>query len=249
MADEQLRELERRARLGDEPEAEVGQLVARVRSGDLSRDRLRFAWFLGHEAAARAAEALGLERPELSSDEPLRVTGWVHALPGFWRGHAQDEEWPWFLQVYRRVGAALVHVTLRLFTEDAEGLEWATAVGDRMDEWVVAGPGADPAPALVALEADVERPESWLRRVLGRRRRQRSLRAVLGAAASASVPDREVNAAPRQAAEILAEELGEEAVRAALVRELLPWALERGDPVRIRVAKRGEVEVTPEDLG
>ncbi|MDC3379406.1 hypothetical protein OAX78_03895, partial [Planctomycetota bacterium] len=49
--------------------------------------------------------------------------------------------------------------------------------------------------------------------------------------------------------ELVAEEVGGDApVRAAIVAELLPWALGYSDPVRRRVAKRGEVDVPPEEL-
>lgn len=37
-------------------------------------------------------------------------------------------------------------------------------------------------------------------------------------------------------------------VRADLAAELVPWALGYSDPVRMRVAMRGEVEIWPEDL-
>ncbi len=38
------------------------------------------------------------------------------------------------------------------------------------------------------------------------------------------------------------------AVREAIRNELVPWLLGYSDPVRMRVAKRGEIEVLPEDL-
>jgi hypothetical protein len=40
----------------------------------------------------------------------------------------------------------------------------------------------------------------------------------------------------------------EEALILEIASELIPWALGYGDPVRMRVAKRGEVEILPEDL-
>ncbi len=74
MADARLRELERRARTGD-PQAEAEQLLARVRSGTLSRERVELAAYCLHRGA-------GLLAPDsVPEGGPARVDEfWVRGL-------------------------------------------------------------------------------------------------------------------------------------------------------------------------
>lgn len=71
MADAKLRELERRARTGC-PQAEAEQLLARVRAGTLSRERLELAAWGGHEPARLS---IGLWTPWPLGKRQHR-TGW-----------------------------------------------------------------------------------------------------------------------------------------------------------------------------
>lgn len=61
MSDTGLRELERRFRGSGSVEDETAWLVARLRAGDLQRDRLDFACWVGAPAAAAARRAAGGE--------------------------------------------------------------------------------------------------------------------------------------------------------------------------------------------
>lgn len=58
MSDHRLRELERRWKQSGEAEDEAAYLAARVRSGDVDRERLLLAAYLGHGAAERVLNLL-----------------------------------------------------------------------------------------------------------------------------------------------------------------------------------------------
>lgn len=76
MADDRLRELERAAASGDDPEAVAALLRQRARAGDLEPNRLELAAFLGDPPAQRV---LGNQTPRQPEPEPVQVAG-VHAL-------------------------------------------------------------------------------------------------------------------------------------------------------------------------
>lgn len=84
MADERQRELERKASAGD-VEAEAKLLLERVRSGDLTEERLKLAAYLGHEPAA---VAVGIAASPFPPTQDIRR--WLAAAPhlgelGLWR--------------------------------------------------------------------------------------------------------------------------------------------------------------------
>lgn len=80
MADNRVRELEQRWRASGSTEDEAALLVERIRIGLLSSPRLCLAVYLGHEAAARAAAALGYQtRPQRTT----QLTTWVNGLRSF----------------------------------------------------------------------------------------------------------------------------------------------------------------------
>jgi hypothetical protein len=61
MSDQRLRDLERRWRETGTVEDEAAYLLERVRAGDLSRERLEIAAYLGHEGAAMALAPTRIE--------------------------------------------------------------------------------------------------------------------------------------------------------------------------------------------
>ncbi len=84
-SDQRLREFERRARSGD-PQAEAEQLVQRVRSGALSRERLELAAYLGHPPArvAHGDSIFGAGAEAGIVDLEAWVRGLDHRRAGRW---------------------------------------------------------------------------------------------------------------------------------------------------------------------
>lgn len=91
MGDEKLRELERRWRDSGSTEDEAAYLRERVRTGDLSHERLALLAYLGHPAALMG---LTEEIPAVP-----RLEGSIRALPRLARDPAYRElaEWVWGL--------------------------------------------------------------------------------------------------------------------------------------------------------
>jgi hypothetical protein len=245
VSDTRVRTLERRWCESGALEDERAWIHARVRAGSLSEDRLELARALG-------AEALG--GPE---DPPLGFQEWLEALP--FRGGRRRIE-----RDSTRVGLAIARTLApcaRALGADpfyARALEAAEA---QLFRW-----GESPGPALAALEewrrerdwASYAAPEVAMAELLegvladllppaprGLREFEPLLQRALYPSRRWSV-ERSVEATIE--AEIPAAGGRLWRVRRAIREELLPWVLGYGDPIRRRVAERGEVEIWPEDL-
>lgn len=218
MTDARLRQLERRWRESGAERDHARYLVERLRTGELSLERARLAAHLG-EPAAR--EALGLD------DEPADPGGqraWAVAL-GSWRG-----------QVAARAALAAARLVLPVF--------------DR-------GLNPDPRPrrALRAAELCVVCPcDGHTARAAAAGEHAEAVAhddagtAVWEAVRATLGPASEVLGALEAAVVAAGRVTSVVAVRAAIREALVPWALGYGDPVQMRIARRGEVEVKPEDL-
>lgn len=91
MADELLRAAERAARAGG-PADEARHLVARLRAGDLTRERLELAAYAGHEAA-RACLVAGPPDKRTASGAPTACTACL--AQGVWANYTFDTPGGW----------------------------------------------------------------------------------------------------------------------------------------------------------
>lgn len=246
MSDERLRQLERAAAAGD-AEARAQLLLARWRAGQLPVERLRLAVYLGSEDAQRLLDALGDEAPE--TPELARGLG--------------DGLYRWDVETCARAVVAAARCT-----DPVRGAAHAQRTDDAQESWYVPrmlGVGAEQwTRALEAAERWIACPCDDCAGAAGE-----TLRAILGARVSNHLdPSRGPGPAPLLACRIAAlgaknyrkgldaglaaaqvvEIAGEEQVFAACQRELIPWALGLGDPVRLRVAERGQSEIPPDNL-
>tara|TARA_R110002072_G_scaffold112770_1_gene241885 strand:+ start:42 stop:674 length:633 start_codon:yes stop_codon:yes gene_type:complete len=209
----------------------VAWLCAQFRAGVLSQDRIRLGVYLEDPGAEAAARALGT--PALRFLPPADVPTWVHALPGFWGGDLVDEDWDWLLQVYHRVGAALVRGVCLCFPEGPRQ-EQALVVSKGMERWIVTRFDQERDQALEHLhELQQEAAPRGLLRVF-RRRTGRLLSALGQASMTLAFPTIHINAGHEQAASFLANERSPEWVRELVREDLLPWAMGRSDPIAAR---------------
>jgi hypothetical protein len=236
--DHQTRDLERCAQAGD-VSAEVLLLRRRLRAGDLSPEGLSLAAFLGHSASR---ELLGPEAPEVPAGyqdwlERLRVRGPEVVMrasvaaagrvvpllaPLLLTGDAEHPHPVLGAAEDALVCPCLPHVRDVLYAaqrcEDARRRPDAVQL-DRQREAAVSS-----CTSLALLFSDPD--GAW----------EVMHHARLGAFAAAQPdPGADHETLPGEAGRLI-----KDAVRA----ELVPWVLGYGDPVRLRVAKRGEVEIT-----
>lgn len=185
------------------------------------------------EDPASIAAMLRLESPPLRFQPPPEVANWVHAMPGLWGQDLEDEEWSWLLEVYHRTGAALLREVCRCITEP-ELRKRATALGRGMELWILTGREEDRESALADLDEIRDRaaPRGLLRVFRGRA--GHFVSAINAAAMTLVHPTIHINAGHEQAALFLASRIAPESLRQRLRRELLPWALGRADPLRLR---------------
>lgn len=214
MTDARLRDLERRFAESGAATDEVALLVERARLGLLARDRLELAIYLGSQPAR---DALG-GPPTVAPRAPRGgVLGWVFKL----------EPWGPFVSLRAAIAAC------RLLVKDTDtppheglllGLQAAEAYA------------VDPTPERVEWAKTVVVGTPTL---LGTRWHGCRLCVAVVDFMQNGVTNHFVWKAKAAAGQV-AEDLGKEMpVRAAIVRELLPWALGHGDPVRERVEARG----------
>jgi hypothetical protein len=234
VSDEKLRELERRFRQTGSVEDEASWLRERVRVGELTQERVRRA------SALSPACRLALELPE---SQPLTLEGWSPAETA-------------------RLGIALSWLVFPIYEEENQSSlrkPHLRVLLEKFDQFALKR--VDHAELLESFEATVSEvyvshpdyPEDWASLVV--------LQAVSCCLRSyppfretsvfdqlvddGSLADRDVLLAVRYA---LAEDQPETDVVGRVATELVPWLLGYSDPVRMRVAKRGEVEILPEDL-
>lgn len=215
MSDEALREHERRFRALGRVEDEAAWLRARVQVGDLSEQQVRLAAHVGHQAAAIVFG------PE-SKEGPEALDRWLRQLSVHWDQEASV-----------RAALAATAVTTAEFRASAFVAE-AEAVAER---WVL-GP--------VDVRSDVPGLSERFRPLHAFPSREAKLAWVVGIhihrtlvrPAGWGIP------ASTVAGSIMME-WPSTPVRASISRELAAWALGYSDPVRARVAKRGDVELRP----
>lgn len=224
MSDDRLRELERRWRetgaLGDR----AAYLQERARCGDLEPERLRLAAFLGAEVGGAEPEP-----PPVAED--LDLAAWIGALAAYGvvtlrraaiaaADHSARQASSSGMPM-RAVLAAEELLLCPCDSHRAEARRHAAATRDLPDAPMRMSSdlaGAAEQAALAALSEDA-------REVLAAARSA----ARAGRVALSSFPA--LFGDPKQEAA--------SGLRAAITRELLPWALDEGDPVRERVERRG----------
>lgn len=207
MTDAHLRQLERQFRATGTREDEAAWLRARVQAGELDDDRQRLLAYLGRPVPDREVVAP-------PSGTPHELGRWVHDLPH--RDGARP--FPWAVELFGRVGAALARAI------PGEELDAAQPAARLLDRWIAAPTDAHAQDVIAHLDDVGRRIEA------GRRRGERAfnlLRVVALAMTPASQrwPEVAVNTFPALGATLLAEELGVDPVRDALLGELVPWAL------------------------
>ncbi len=222
MSDARLRDLERQFRGTGSPHDEAAWLQARAQAGLLSDDQQRLLGYLGCSVPAHGVWVAPQPRT------PHDLGGWVHGLPHF----DGPRHFPWAVEIYWRIGAALVRVIPG--GEVSAALEAARL----MDQWI-AEPTDARAVGLVGLQDEVGGQIPGQANLLpGAQRRRRLLGGLTLAMTPARWPTVPVNAMPSKAAELLAEELGVDLICSALRGEIVPWALGLRDPVRERIETR-----------
>lgn len=223
MADQRLRELERRFGSSGSVEDEAAWLRARVHAGELSEDRARLAAWLGSEAACVALEAG-------SFDARLSVVVRLDRLKD------------WGLEPPVRAALALAQAAFRTWVgasgegyvaETRRRCGWAALAAT--ETWI-----ADPSKerALAARRAGGDLRQGHRAHPTSR---DDGMRWCAPALATDAVVAPSAGAAAAIAGRLLAvTETGMDraAAWAAVVAELLPWALGYSDPVRERVEAR-----------
>jgi hypothetical protein len=276
VSDPRLRDCERRWRESGAVTDEAALLNQRVRVGDLARERLELAAFVGGSAARLAlgwtdplrpleayvvpAELPLPSREDVSSAEDLGLfrlgsVGVTAPAEGYGRHLYAHEEatmvvflkhWAfelrrrWGDEVNARVAIAVARLALPLCS--------ATVPSDRLvSRALKAGEDAVACPcnehARLAEACAAEAARAVQSRAGGEVERR-----LIWSAQSAALPNMGAGSMVHVCASQMSGVVGELAVHVAIRDELVPWALGYGDPVRMRVAKRGEIEITPEDL-
>jgi hypothetical protein len=232
VSDERLRTLERAWQESGSAQAEAAYLLERVRVGDLGQSKLELAALCGHQGAGLAANSTTLWKVE-STDPPNE---WTSALE------------PWGKEVSVRGAVAAGWSVLGLWEDAHPGQREPRSTIEAAEAWLLCPCDAHAASAQEAADAVSDLNGG----------RQDSDPASFAAAVA-------MNAA--WAAGNFEEEAFKDAAWAfleawkvaALVElaapplacvqsELVSWALGYGDPVQMRGAKRGEVDILPEDL-
>jgi hypothetical protein len=213
VADDRLRELERRWRESGTPADELAWLRAALRAGSLERRRLELAAFLGHDTARAALELQPHEDPPLGF--PL------YRYQGRLRTTLDPQE-------AIRVGIAAARAS-------EHGEQAALDLLERAERWVV-DPSREANAALrlpPALHRAVEEL-SHLSHVV------RAAVHAFQAVACLSSPDWGGDGAVDQGVKAvlaMASAVDEEVVIEAIRADVVPWLLGQRDPVRDRVAQ------------
>jgi hypothetical protein len=241
VSDQRLREFELRWRASGSSEDEAFLLRERVRVGGLSEARLELAAYLGHSAAVGAAAKVGGAFP----DEGLVVDAGHLKLPG------ASEEWaPTWLVRLLELGE--VEAVLRAAVALYRRSELTRPASDVSiwDQDVSVNPCWDSTLAIEAWivgEGDEEALKEFKRSMgLDAALARLLARCVCPLGEQEITPPQRVPIEVARALPFLG--LSTDAASQAIVEELVPWALGYADPVRLRVAKRGEVEIAPGDL-
>lgn len=208
--DERLRTLERRAQTGD-PEAEAALLRYRQQIRDLPRKRLRLAAYLGHPPAQLIYEEY-LRSPNQRFDKWIR--GILH-----YGGDAAGR------RVALAAARTMVPVWGETFPEEEHVASYALGAAE---EWI-----ACPCPqheramrnSGIRLNQRAEHLTGGARMLADPRQRSLTQRAGRVARALCGVTFRPGRTSQMAAVEEAARIVGEERVRRAIQRELVPWAL------------------------
>lgn len=228
MADERQRELERKALAGD-VEAEAKLLLERVRSGELTEERLKLAAYCGHGPAEHA----------LTSEAPADSEHWLYGLDA----HGTP--------AWCRAAAAMLPRFLAFEQPSLEASHGDDPLEDQLvlhalsmlESCLVEQTAASQAAFMEAIQDlnshDGDRPSMSRNLILN--------------VSDWVLRSSQVHLVPDELSSLL-DASGEDGDRerdhlvVVAKQHLIPWALGTGDPIRMRVAKRGEVEILPEDL-
>ena len=233
MTDERLRALERRFRETGAFDVEVEWLRGRLRARELARERALLAARCGHAAAVAAVDG-STERPPMLSEHAAQ---WL-AAERVDRHSDVPPDPGGELVVDTRLALAVVHATAA-----SAGQREALA---RLEAWVLAGalPAQAPPGRPIPILSPDHGPADLLTAALGYPRRYDDP----GPARTGQKEYDSYRARWTAALEVAESMRADEDLRGAARRELVPWALGYGDPVRERAAERGEVEILPGDL-
>lgn len=213
MTDSELRRLERVFRESGSVEDEAAWLRARVRSGEVSEERLRLAAYVGHQAAALS---LGPENPE----RPEALDKWLRQLSSHW-----DQE------ACVRAALAAISVTPPEFRANARLAE-VIALAER---WVLEpSDGRGNVAGLSTLST-----ADQIGFQLGFGTREAKLALVTAVQLQYTLTRRAGWGLPAgTVAGSLQKQWPNAPVRAAVTREVENWALSYSDPIRERVEAR-----------
>jgi hypothetical protein len=217
VADERVRELERRFRQSGAIEDEVAWLEARVRAGALARRRLELAAYLGHPAARRLVDPPPEHR--LETERQAESELW-----GFQFHHWQR---PWLA----RACVAAVRLLLPLFDEFRVSAHFRRCI-EAVEAWIVC-PCEGHAALVRAASAGLRAPD--LAGGEGALLIERTAALV-----DLSPADWEDGVDVPGRVEALGE-MYDLDVDAAIRDDLIPWALDLEDPVRARALAAGDV--------
>lgn len=216
VSDTSLRELERRFRASNNVEDEITWLRARLRAGDLGQSKLELACYLGSQSASAV---LGRQAPKYTKPPKTGVNGWVRQGLAVWGP----------LPLLR----AAIAATRMIISDDDDLPE---TVG-RIKVHLAEAYAVEQRPEILKQHTALPRngapaPGRW----------QDLWRACYYCGSTLAFIDREDTLPAWKAkdtVEHVAKVVGSAArVRAAIVAELLPWALGYSDPVRERVEAR-----------
>jgi hypothetical protein len=265
MTDSNLRELERQFHASGSVEDEAAWLRARAQAGELSEERLELAAYCGHEAAVNSLAVDPLPRSfasALLTGDPRDWPGPTRRSPSAVlldlvgvsgegiserrlepqdRRDSSRSEWDvWFLEhpfaseVFSRVSVAVATVAYRTYVGDRTfgTAEWVTE-----EMWALEG-AVVRSLSTYTLKGEGARSASFEARGTPRQLPAEGV-------ASAATAFRNADRAELLLAAAKAAVASGDVFRSLLREELAPWALGYSDPIRLRVAKRGEVETTP----
>jgi hypothetical protein len=262
MPDDDLRALERTFRDTGSHLDEVAWLLARVRAGLVPRDRLQLAAWLGHRAAeevigddARDFRAAPHSTPAMGPLANVELpTGWIkNAAP-------LDPE------LGLRVGIAALNRVLPasglvsdagspvqlaedwLISRSELHLAAVQATLEQLADYTPDEPSRLPQAVefLLSMVVDGLDQEPLERSQLGGSPEEALMAALLGdTPPSTFVAGDILTRAMTGGAEL---GVSVDDVMVAVRNDLAPWLLGTGDPVRMRVAKRGQIGILPEEL-
>ena len=131
MTDQELRELERRFRETGTAADEANWIRGRLRVGELQRDRVRLASYLGHEAAGRLLDEKETA-PSVAGDSYDAETCYFPLLAVWTRGLCRFGREPAV-----RAGLAASTATLPVFEGAYPGCQEPRAALELVEEWVL----------------------------------------------------------------------------------------------------------------